>query len=225
MTRSNYDLFNKFMLSNMKDTAHDKNHIYRVLYVALDIAKHEPSVDYDILICSCLLHDIGRQDQLEKPHLCHAKVGSQKAYQFLLSNGFDISFAESVQSCILSHRFRSTNLPESLESKILFDSDKIDAAGCLGISRTLIYLGQINHPLYSTASDGDILDGLNDAEHSFFKEFKNKLEDIHSKIFTTRGKEIAHQRKQSAINFYNTLFNEVKLTHDSGKKLLENHFI
>lgn len=40
------------MLSCMKDSAHDKEHVYRVLYTALDIAEQEEPVDYDILIAA-----------------------------------------------------------------------------------------------------------------------------------------------------------------------------
>jgi uncharacterized protein len=77
-----YKLFENYMLSCMDDSAHDKDHIYRVLYVALDIASHEADVNYDVLICACLLHDIGRREQYENPQLCHAHVGAEKAYNF-----------------------------------------------------------------------------------------------------------------------------------------------
>ena len=49
-----YKLFERYMLSCMDDSAHDKEHVYRVLYVALDIASHEEDVNYDVLICACL---------------------------------------------------------------------------------------------------------------------------------------------------------------------------
>lgn len=69
------------MFSCMEDSVHDKEHIYRVLYNALNIAKTEENVDYDVLICACLLHDIGRKEQFENPSLCHAKVGAELAIQ------------------------------------------------------------------------------------------------------------------------------------------------
>ena len=59
MDKKTYSLLENYMLSCMLDSAHDKEHIYRVLYTALDIAKTEKAVDYDVLICACLLHDIG----------------------------------------------------------------------------------------------------------------------------------------------------------------------
>ena len=84
MTREIYNAIERHMLGTMDDSAHDCQHVYRVLYNALEIAKEESEVDYDILIAACLLHDIGRPDQVANPSLCHAEVGSEKAYRFLL---------------------------------------------------------------------------------------------------------------------------------------------
>jgi putative nucleotidyltransferase with HDIG domain len=83
MKKETYDLIETYMLSCMEDSAHDKEHIYRVLYNALEIAKGEEGVDYDVLITACLLHDIGRKEQFADPKVCHAAAGAEKAYHFL----------------------------------------------------------------------------------------------------------------------------------------------
>ena len=88
MDITDFQLIEEYMLECMQDSAHDKEHIYRVLYVALDIAEQERHVDYDLLIAACLLHDIGRQEQFENPSLCHAVAGAEKARKFLLEKGF-----------------------------------------------------------------------------------------------------------------------------------------
>ena len=72
MKTKDYRLIEAYMLSCMRDSAHDREHIYRVLYAALDIASFEEPVDSDVLIAACLLHDIGRREQFENPALCHA---------------------------------------------------------------------------------------------------------------------------------------------------------
>ena len=77
MDKRTFCLLENYMLSCMEDSAHDKEHIYRVLYNALEIAKNESKVDYDILICACLLHDIGRKEQFENPQLCHAQISEE----------------------------------------------------------------------------------------------------------------------------------------------------
>ena len=216
MDKSTYDLLEQYMISQMVDSAHDKEHIYRVLYNALRIAKMEQDVDYDVLIAACLLHDIGRKEQFENQELCHAMVGSDKAYHFLLEHGFDEQYAEKVKHCIQTHRYRKTNLPQSLESKILFDADKLDAAGAMGIARTLVYKGTVAEPLYSLLPDGMVSNGENDIVPSFFQEYKYKLEKIYSNFYTEEGNVIAKERQKAAIEFYNSLYEEVRVSYEMG---------
>ena len=148
MTKEIYNAIERYMLGIMDDSAHDCQHVYRVLYNALEIAKAEPAVDYDILISACLLHDIGRPDQVADPSLCHAEVGSEKAYRFLLGLGMTEAFASQVRHCILTHRFRKNLLPQTIEARILFDADKLDVTGAIGIARTLLFKGTVTEPLY-----------------------------------------------------------------------------
>lgn len=208
------------MRSCMKDSAHDKEHVYRVLYNALDIAESEQNVDYDVLICACLLHDVGRAEQYADPSLCHAEVGGDKAYSFLIGRGFSAEFAERVRSCIRSHRFRKNNQPESVEAKILFDADKLDVTGAIGIARTLVYKGNTNEPLYMLNADGLPSDGIIDTRSSFFHEYHYKLENLYDKFFTVRGKKLALERRAAAVAFYNSIYAEVNESYSTGKELL-----
>lgn len=49
----------------------------------------------------------------------------------------------------MTHRFRKNRPPESPEAKILFDADKLDVTGAMGVARTLVYQGTMAQPLYS----------------------------------------------------------------------------
>ena len=216
MTSENYVLLENYMHSCMEDSAHDKEHIYRVLYNALEIAKTESDVDYDVLIGACLLHDIGRKEQFENPDLCHAAVGGEKAYGFLTEQGFDTKYAEQVKHCIQTHRYRKGNPPQSREAKILFDADKLDAAGALGIARTLLYKGKVSESLYSLLPNGLVSNGEKDTKPSFFQEYKYKLEKLYSNFYTAKGAEIAKQRQLTAIAFYNDLYQEVSVSYENG---------
>lgn len=221
MNHNTYSLLENYMLACMDDSAHDKEHIYRVLYTALEIAKTEQDVDYDILIAACLLHDIGRKEQFENPNLCHAIIGADKAYHFLIEHKFDPAFAEQVKHCISTHRYRKTSEPTSIEAKILFDADKIDVSGLIGIARSLIYQGIIGVPLYSLLSDGTVSDGEKDTTPSFFYEYHFKLKNIYSNFYTARGREIAAKRQKSAEEFYRRLYKEVNLPYQNGRTELE----
>lgn len=217
MNKETYSLLEGFMLSCMKDSAHDREHIYRVLYNALEIAKGEVGVDYDVLICSCLLHDVGRKEQFEDPSLCHAEVGGEKSYRFLIEHGFGQVFAHKVKHCIKAHRYRTNNLPESIEAKILFDADKLDVAGAIGIARSLVYKGEVAGTLYTVTAEGKVSSGENDTEPSFFGEYKFKLEKLYTHFYTARGKELALGRQHAAVAFYNSLYSEVSSSYQLGK--------
>ena len=221
MKKDTYELVENYMLSCMEDSAHDKEHVYRVLYNALEIAKSETSVNYDILIVSCLLHDIGRKEQFENPNLCHAMVGGEKAYSFLVEHDFDEAFAEQVKKCIQSHRYRKSNPPETVEAKILFDADKLDVVGAIGIARTLVYKGTVSESLYSRLPDGSISSGEGDDTPSFFQEYKYKLEKLYDRFYTERGGELARERQSAAVEFYNNMFKEVNASYKNGKEELE----
>ena len=223
MQKEIYTMLENYMLSCMDDSAHDKEHIYRVLYNALVIAKAETDVDYDVLIGSCLLHDIGRKEQFENPALCHAMVGSEKAWQFLTEHGFETEYAEQVKHCIQTHRFRKSNPPQSLEAKILFDADKLDVAGTMGIARSLIYKGIVSEPLYSLSPDGTVSSGENDTVPSFFHEYKYKLENLYSHFYIAKGLELAKERQRIAVEFYNCLYQEANFSYKNGKQELDKH--
>ena len=222
MTKKEFEQIERYMLECMKDSAHDKDHIYRVLYNALNIAKAEKNVDHDVLITACLLHDIGRKEQYENPELSHAEVGAEKAHNYLIDNGYDELFADKVGHCILTHRFRQNNAPSSLEAKILFDADKLDVTGALGVARTLLYQGKVGEPLYSLLHDGTVSDGEGDFAPSFFQEYKYKLEKMYNRFYTERGKELAMQRRGAVVDFYNELMREVKASAEGGKELLND---
>lgn len=220
MDKKQYLLIEDHMLSCMEDAAHDREHIYRVLYTALMIAQTEENVNTDILICACLLHDIGRKEQFADPALCHAEVGGEKAYRFLLENGYGEVFADKVRSCIVAHRFRKNHPPQSIEAKILFDADKLDASGAMGIARTLLYQGQVTTPIYHLTPEGFVSDGSMDTCPSFFHEYKFKLESLYDRFYTERGRELAWERRQAAVNYYQALLREAQQSHCAGRSVL-----
>ena len=223
MTKDLYSTLEAYMIASMDDSAHDKEHVYRVLYNALEIAKAEPEVDYDILIAACLLHDIGRKDQVADPSLCHAEVGSEKAYRFLLEQGLPEDFASHVRHCILTHRFRKNLPPQTIEAKILFDADKLDVTGAIGIARTLLYRGTVLEPLYRLLPDGTISDGTHDIGHSFFREYKFKLEKLYDRFLTEKGAELAKERQAIAAAYYESLYKEVNEGYTAGREALQAH--
>jgi uncharacterized protein len=221
MQRDMYLKIEEYMLSCMNDGAHDCQHIYRVLYSALDIA-NDYNVDKDVLIAASLLHDIGREAQFHNSELDHAIVGADMAYNYLQTAGWLQDRAHHVKECISTHRYRNNNPPVSIEAKILFDADKLDATGTMGIARTLAYKGIVSEPLYHVDKNGNVLEDEAEDKSSFFHEYNWKLKNVYDKFFTDRAKVIAEGRRKASIDFYESMYNEVKTTHQVGLRLLNN---
>ena len=224
MKQAVFEQLEDYMLQCMRDSAHDKEHVYRVLYLALDIAGQEPETNTDVLIAACLLHDIGRQAQYVDPTVCHAEYGARMAETYLSEQGFDPVFVRHVCECIRCHRFRKNSPPESLEAKILFDADKLDATGAMGIARTLLYNGKMDEPLYSLTEHGLLSDGRGDHTPSFFQEYHYKLAKLYDRFYTQRGRELAEQRRSHAEGFFDNLFRETAAAYDA-KHLLPQKYL
>lgn len=220
MTREEFKKYESFMHEQMRDSAHDRFHIYRVLYAALDIAKAEENVDLDILITACLLHDIGRHQQFSDLELCHAQIGGDMAFDYLIENGWPLGRALHVKECVYSHRYRRDNKPQSIEAKILFDADKLDATGAVGIARTLIYSGQIMEPMYIFEDNNIVTEGGGPEISSFFQEYNYKLKNLYGVFYTDRATEIAQERRKAALDFYSNLHHEVTENHTRGVNIL-----
>lgn len=221
MDRAEFQAIEGYMLQQMADMAHDAQHVYRVFYTALDITGRETEADRDIVAAAALLHDVGRAAQARDPALCHAQVGSEMAYRFLTRElGWDEGRAGHVRACVLTHRFRSDRPPESLEAKIVFDADKLDVTGAIGVARTLMYGGQVGQGLYRLDQDGKVLTGAETAP-SFFREYNFKLRGIAGGLYTRRARELVRGRQKAADDFYGALLAEVTGSLERGRLALD----
>jgi len=213
-----------YMNSCLQGSAHDAEHVIRVLHYAADIAYYTPGdMDIDVLVTAAMLHDIGRPAQDKDPSLDHASVGADMAYDFLRSIGWSKEKAAHVKACIFTHRFRTDHLPASLEAQILFDSDKLDVTGAMGVARSFSYCTEIGEPYYTKDTSGSIEDGSQPAQlggHSFFREYHFKLRDLADHMHTARAKKIALEHKPAMDGFYRLMLDEVHTCYARGALVL-----
>jgi uncharacterized protein len=220
MNRAAYARIHRRMTDSMGDSAHDAEHVHLVLHIALECAAYEQNVDTDVLIAACLLHDIARKAQNANPFICHAQLGGEMAYQFLMADGWDEEKARHVQQCILTHRYRSASPPETLEAKLLFDADKVDVCGAMGIARTLLCHGKLGEPLYQLDEQGLVSDGSDDVCACFFQEYCFKLDMVYDSFYTTHARAMARKRRLAAQVFYENLLEEARTAYGPGKDKL-----
>jgi uncharacterized protein len=85
----------------------------------------------------------------------------------------------------------------------------LDAVGCLGIARTLMYKGIVGNNLYEI-NDGKICfsENKNDKE-TFLKEYNFKLKNLYGKFYTKEANEMAKTQKEYAQLYYNNLVDQI----------------
>lgn len=215
-----YKQISAYMESTLTCSAHNLDHVIRVYKNALLIAKNEQGVDLDILIPAALLHDIARVEESKdlSGQIDHALLGAEKAAQFLETMGYDKEKIKAICHCIETHRYRTGRVPQSIEAKILFDADKLDAIGAIGIARTFMLSGQsrqrikIEEPLAdylerNIGENGRIKDL---SEHTPFIEYEYKIKKIPGKLYTQTAKAIAEKRMAHMADFFERLTNELE---------------
>jgi len=181
--------------------SHDWDHTLRVLKLCHRIGPKE-NADMDVLSVAAYLHDIGRcfQDN-SKGAICHAIKGAEMAAPLILNLSLGHDQKENILHCIRNHRFRGNNIPETTEAKVLFDADKIDAIGAVGIARAYLFAGEVGARLHN--EDGVI---ENTRPYSIddtgYREYKIKLSKIIDRIMTTEGKIIAGKRHAFMESFF-----------------------
>jgi len=183
------------------------------------IAKHEEGVDLDVLIPAALLHDIARVEEIEDNtgKTDHAILGSQLASDILKNMDYDEDKIEKIKHCIVTHRYRTGNEPRTIEAKILFDADKLDAIGAVGIARTFMLSGQCGQRLTVSSSIEDYLETntvengrIKDwSKHSPLIEYEVKFKKIPDKLYTEKAKEIGNDRIKFMDDFFAKLKSEI----------------
>lgn len=115
--------------------SHDWEHTLRVYNLCLHIGKKE-NANLKILKISAILHDIGREYQDKcNGEICHAEKGAELARKLLSEFEIDNDEINKIVHCIETHRFRGNKIPISKEAQVLFDADKLDSIGAVGIGR------------------------------------------------------------------------------------------
>jgi uncharacterized protein len=191
------------------DPVHGFDHILRVYRMAEKLAIEE-GADIDIVRAAALLHDAqgsqteggeeGRQD--------HHHASSEFAQQVLEKEGWSPEKVAAVQHCIRAHRFRdNTEEPQSLEAKILFDADKLDVIGAVGVARTIAFDVVVNQPIYFEPSERFVRTGEKEPgePHSSYHEYLFKLSKIKDRLFTRTAQELAVERHRFMDEYFDRL--------------------
>jgi uncharacterized protein len=207
----------------LKDSAHDMEHVMRVYAMCQRLSEGEPGVKGDVIQAAALLHDIARivEDTDNTGSTDHALLGAEMAGEILGEKQFPPEFVGHVKECIRSHRLRSGEKPESQEAQILYDADKLDVLGALGVARCFMIAGRYSMPLFSDENldvyakrnlvGGEKNGRIKDlSQHAPNIEFEIKLRDIPERLFTEGARSLARERLAFMEEFFGRLHGEIQ---------------
>jgi uncharacterized protein len=188
--------------------SHGFDHVRRVLALALRLGA-ESGADARVLALAALLHDVGRHEQdRSSGAVCHAAAGAALAREILRRHGADERLTRRVARCVASHRFRGAARPASREAKLLFDADKLDSIGAVGVGRAFLFAGEVGARLHNSEAEARRAKsyGRGDTAH---REWLVKLRHVPGRLLTPAGRRLAAERAAFAAAFFERLAEEV----------------
>jgi uncharacterized protein len=188
-------------------SAHSMAHVWRVYRLCLKLAAEEMNVDVEVLELASLLHDIARvrEDTDDTGMTDHAALGAAMAEPILRDAGYPEATIRHVCSCIATHRFRGDAIPATIEAQLLFDADKLDSLGAVGIARAYMLAARYGEEMYSDEDPGEYIARNHVggkaagrikvlSDHTPNLEFEIAFKYIPNRLFTPQARAIAIDR-------------------------------
>lgn len=191
------------------DPVHDFDHIRRVLALAERIGAEERA-DMEVLRAAVLLHDAAGATPEAAGRASHHEASAETARAVLQAEGWPADRIEAVLHCIRAHRFRGTEAPRTLEAKILFDCDKLDVLGAIGVARAMAYAALAGQPLTGEPSARFKATGEKEPgePHTPYHEFLFKLGRVQDRLHTARARALAAERHRYLADYFERLRRE-----------------
>jgi len=176
----------KEKMSPLEGTAHSYEHVDRVVKIAILLAKKEKA-DIELVQVGAILHDVGRC--VGQPH---NETGAKLASEILNKVHYPPQKTQKIARIVLLHNVDSKNKLNSLEEKIVWDADKIDLLGALGIARGFHWCGR---------------QSFNSAVKLAFETYA----PIYDMLNTKSARELAEKRNKETMSFLSALEKELSL--------------
>jgi uncharacterized protein len=207
------------------DAAHDFDHVCRVTTLAVRLAQEE-GADVEAVRLAALLHDVPvssapvsskeAASPAEEPaskRRAHHFAAAEYARQLLVARGLGTERVANVVHSIEAHRFRDQSVqPQTLEAKCLYDADKLDSIGAIGIGRAFAFAGAHGNRLWTEAWSASPADDAKPAGHDYtpVHEYFYKLRRILKTLHTQSAQRIGLERHRFMTVFFDRLDAEMQ---------------
>jgi uncharacterized protein len=187
--------------------SHDWEHTERVYRLCMHIGAAE-GADLEVLAIAAYLHDIGRAHQdTSRGSVCHAEMGARIASGILERFPIPADRMDNIVHCVLTHRYRNSHVPETLEARCLFDADKLDAIGAVGIARAYLFAGEVGALLHNPDAVPEETKPYS-RDDTGYREYRVKLSRIRDRMLTEEGRRMARERHAFMEQFFERFLQE-----------------
>lgn len=198
-------------LYTLGDAAHDFDHILRVARLAVHLARAE-GADEEVVLLAAFLHDVPSALYTDT-RASHHVAAAEFARQYLTMQDMAPAAVENVVHCIAAHRFRDQSIqPQTLEAQCLYDADKLDSIGAIGVARAFAFAGNAGTRLWTepVAAVPAVDAKPVGADYTPVHEYVYKLSRILATLYTPTARQIGAQRHQFMTIFYEQLDAEMR---------------
>lgn len=197
------------------DTAHDADHIARTMVLAETLHAREGG-DLPTIWAAVALHDVG-QERERRNGGDRAPIGAAMAAELLAGTRFPQSVIPAAQQAIREHRMTGGTRPQPVEGRIVYDADKLESIGAVGIARLYCITGLLGQRVYAPIPanlprpvDPTVLrEWRQRRDYASNIEFELLLADLPNRLLTPTGRALARERHDYMRAFFTRLRQEV----------------
>lgn len=189
------------------DGSHDLSHVHRVWSNVRRIQACEGG-DLEVLLAATLLHDCVAVEKDSPMRAKASTLSAEKAASILTNRGWCSSRVKMVAHAVKTHSFSAGFEPETLEAKILQDSDRLDAIGMVGVARCFYVAGRMGSALYDITNPTAADRGYQDKQFAI-EHFHTKLLTLAHGFKTAEGARLAAIRHARLESFLADFMDEI----------------
>jgi uncharacterized protein len=194
------------------DSAHDFDHVLRVTRMGERLATAE-GADATVVRLAALLHDVAITDD-QATRRAHHLAAADFARRYLTERGLAAERVANVVHCIEAHRFRDQSIqPQTLEAQCLYDADKLDSIGAIGVGRAFAFAGRYDSRLWTIPwmATPPISAKPTGPEYTPVHEFVYKLQWLLATLYTATARDLGAQRHAYMVAFFTQLDAEMQV--------------
>ncbi|MEQ1824938.1 MAG: HD domain-containing protein [Pirellula sp.] len=189
------------------DAGHGIDHVRRVVENAKKIGGFE-GANPNIYLPAAWLHDCVFVPKNSEHRSKASTLAAESAKAYLQSIRYPEQHVNRICHCIQAHSFSANIECESIEARVVQDSDRLEALGAIGLARCLMTGGAMGQRLYHPEQPFPVDRQPKDNEQSV-DHFFSKLLGLHRTMQTQAGRDEAKRRTVFLIDFLRQLATEI----------------